>query len=212
VPARRSQVISTPRPHIPVITALAVSAIFILDDVSRACRCAAPSDHTRLTCASPSGLLTARCARIITGRRLRPEYHRCCMKGLTTLEQLRSTSGARFHPPLTSLPPRSHHRRAAGMPMGETTNRACFVAGEVNPRPPGPPVDPGRPPHRAGRAPHAWVGREHVPPACTLCGTSYVRVRTVGSRRTIARRVLRRILDFRGQDLSLESICRVPSQ
>jgi hypothetical protein len=96
--------------------------------------------------------------------------------------------------------------------MGETTNRACFVAGEVNPRPPGPPADPFRPSHQAGRAQHAWGGRVHVRPTCTLSGTSYVRAGTVGSRRKRARRVLRRIVGPRGQNPSVESMYRVPGQ
>ena len=102
------------------------------------------------------------------------------------------------------------YRRVAG--MGETTNRACFVAGAVNPRPPGPPADPCRPSHQAGRAQHAWGGRVHVRPACTLSGTSYVRACTVGSRRKSACRVLRRIVGPRGQNPSVESVYRVPGQ
>ena len=96
--------------------------------------------------------------------------------------------------------------------MGETTKRVCFVAGEVNPRPPGPPADPCRPSHQAGRAQHAWGGRVHVRPACTLSGTSYVRACTVGSRRKSACRVLRRIVGPRGQNPSVESVYRVPGQ
>ena len=102
------------------------------------------------------------------------------------------------------------HRRVAG--MSETTNRACFVAGEVKPRPFRPPADPWRPSHRAGCALHALVGRERDRTACTLCGTLYVRACTVGSRRKSARRDLCRILDPRSHDPSLESIFRVPSQ
>ena len=116
-----------------------------------------------------------------------------------------------------ALSPSSHltptavaYRRVAG--MGETTNRACFVAGAVNPRPPGPPADPCRPSHQAGRAQHAWGGRVHVRPACTLSGTSYVRACTVGSRRKSACRVLRRIVGPRGQNPSVESVYRVPGQ
>eukprot|EP00966_Prymnesium_polylepis_P209552 4854285-Prymnesium_polylepis.1 len=52
--------------------------------------------------------------------------------------------------------------------LADTTNRACFVAGDLSPRPFGPPADPGRAVYRAGQAPHAWDGREHVRSACTL--------------------------------------------
>ena len=65
MPARRSQVLATPRPHLLVTTALFVTEIFITDDFRQASQCAAPPDHTRLACAIPSTFLTARCARII---------------------------------------------------------------------------------------------------------------------------------------------------
>ena len=61
------------------------------------------------------------------------------------------------------------------------TDFACLVAGAFNPRPPGLPADPGRPSHQAGQAPHAWGGRKHVRPTCTLGGTSYVCAHTVQS-------------------------------
>ena len=77
LPARRSQVLVLPRLHQPATAALPVGEIFVTDDISLACRCAAPPDHTRLACASPSSLLTARCARLVTGRRIRPVHRRC---------------------------------------------------------------------------------------------------------------------------------------
>ena len=67
VPVRRSQVLATPRPHPPVTISLSVSEIIDTDDFRRACMCAALPNHTRPACGSPSTLLTARCARLITG-------------------------------------------------------------------------------------------------------------------------------------------------
>ena len=67
-----------------------------------------------------------------------------------------------------------------------------------------------RPSHRADGAPHAWGGRMHARPTCTLRGTLYVCTRTVGSRRKSVRHVSRRISTVRGQNPSVESYSRVP--
>eukprot|EP00326_Haptolina_ericina_P017961 CAMPEP_0181192214 /NCGR_PEP_ID=MMETSP1096-20121128/13162_1 /TAXON_ID=156174 ORGANISM="Chrysochromulina ericina, Strain CCMP281" /NCGR_SAMPLE_ID=MMETSP1096 /ASSEMBLY_ACC=CAM_ASM_000453 /LENGTH=158 /DNA_ID=CAMNT_0023281591 /DNA_START=124 /DNA_END=600 /DNA_ORIENTATION=+ len=144
MPARRSQVLATPRPHPLVTASLSVSEIIDTDDFARACR---------KTCVTRTSSL---------------------LVGPSSLELLQATSGA------------------------------------VNPRPPGPPADPCRPSQQAGRAQHAWGGRVHARPACTLSGTSYVRACTVGSRRKSACRVLRRIVGPRGQNPSVESVYRVP--
>ena len=98
--------------------------------------------------------------------------------------------------------------------MAELTNRPCLVAGDLNSRPPRPPDDPRQPSHQLGRAPHALDGRACVRPTCTMwCA----RVRmsmcvTVGSRHKCAPHVLRRIVDPRGQNPSVESMYRVPGQ
>ena len=65
-PARRSQVLALLRLLPLVTTALLVGEIFSTDDILRASRCAAPPDSARPACASPSTLLTARYARLIT--------------------------------------------------------------------------------------------------------------------------------------------------
>ena len=96
--------------------------------------------------------------------------------------------------------------------MAELTNCACLVAGDLNSRPPRPPDDPRRPSHQLGRAPHALDGRACVRPTCTMWCARVRMCVTVGSRRKCARRVLRRIVDPRGQNPSVESMCRVPGQ
>ena len=96
--------------------------------------------------------------------------------------------------------------------MAELTNRACLVAGDLNSRPPRPPDDPRRPSHQLGRAPHELDGRACVRPTCTMWCARVRMCVTVGSRRKCARRVLRRIVDPRGQNPSVESMCRVPGQ
>ena len=66
LPARRSQVLSLARLLQLVTGALLVGEIFSTDGTLRACRCAAPPNSARPACASPSTLLTARYARLIT--------------------------------------------------------------------------------------------------------------------------------------------------
>ena len=115
------------------------------------------------------------------------------LMGLSNLEQLQATSGG--------ISPSSHttsHSDALRCmaDMAEMINRACLVAGDLNSRPPRPPVDPHRPSQRAGRAPYALGGRACVRPTCTMwCARVRVCV-TVGSRRKCARRVMRRNVYF----------------